>query len=222
MPLECVDRFLRREVVASLAFSVIGTLGSAQELPEKPSEYQVKAVYLYNFAKFVEWPADESAGREDAFTVCILGRDPFGAFLDQTLAGETLHGKRAVTKRIVSGGDTSDCEIVFVSKSERHGLRSILGSLKKKSTLTVSDIEGFSERGGMIQLMLDEDRVRFEVNLTAATRAGLTLSSELLKVARSVRRDSSGMRRSPIVPARLLRDPAAPGAGSRSPARREA
>jgi hypothetical protein len=99
--------------------------------------------------------------------------------------------------------------MVFIGASEKSRLGEILGALNERSVLTVSDLDDFAERGGMIQLVLDEDRVRFEVNLTAATRASLALSSELLKVARAIRRNSSGMRRDPVMVARAPRVAAA-------------
>ena len=161
----------------------------------KPTEYEVKAIYLYNFARFVEWPAGAPGRDAERFTICVLGRDPFGQVLDRVLAGETLHGRRAATKRISSAREASGCQLVFISESEREDLGEALGLLRETSVLTVSDMDGFSSRGGMIQLVLEEERVRFEVNLAAATNAGLRLSSELLKVARAVRRDSSQLRR---------------------------
>jgi hypothetical protein len=180
----------------SLASSVMGASG----IVEKPSEYEVKAVYLFNFAKFVQWPAGEPSGETDAFTICVLGEDPFGRTLDFTLAGETLHGKKTATKRIASARDARGCRIVFVSGSEERRIRSVLGALKGMRVLTVSDMNDFAARGGMIQLVMDHDRVRFEVNLTAATSEGLGMSSELLKVAREVKRGSRFLRQSPALP----------------------
>jgi hypothetical protein len=187
--------FIPRSVLASLFVLAASHVGGAEE---KPTEYEVKAVYLFNFAKFVEWPsipADE--GEEGRFTLCVLGRDPFGRLLDRALAGETLHGRRAATRRIATAQEASSCRMVFISESETGRLEQVLRTLGEESILTVSDMDDFSSRGGMIQLVLEEDRVRFEVNLTAATKAGLALSSELLKVARGVRKDSSDLRRGP-------------------------
>ena len=188
-----------------LLFSLASSVIAAGGVVEKPSEYEVKAVYLFNFAKFVQWPAGEPSGETDAFTTCVLGKDPFGQTLDFTLAGETLHGKKTATKRIESARDARGCRIVFVSASEEQRLGSILAALQGMSVLTVSDMEDFSERGGMIQLVMENDRVRFEVNLTAATSAKLVMSSELLKVARGVKRGSSFLRANPSLP-RSARD----------------
>jgi len=156
----------------------------------KPAEYEVKAAYLYNFGKFVEWPAKIKAANAGAFTICVLGQDPFGVTLDATIAGETIDRKSVVAKRISKPQDAADCRILFISSSEESQLKQILATLDKTSVLTVSDMLQFTRRGGMIQFILEENRVRFEVNLTTAERAGLTLSSQLLKLAISVRRSS--------------------------------
>jgi hypothetical protein len=154
---------------------------------EKPSEYEVKAVYLFQFGKFVRWPV-RSHVSSNAFTICVLGEDPFRETLDRILEGETFDGKRPAIRRVRRVQATGDCRMVFISVSEKARLREILEGVKEKNILTVSDIEGFSRLGGMIELVLDDERVRFEVNLDATTKAGLELSSELLKVARVVRR----------------------------------
>jgi hypothetical protein len=154
----------------------------------KPAEYQVKAVYLYNFGKFVEWPA--TAEKENSFAICILGRDPFGPALDSTLTGEKIDNRTMVARRIVDVQEAAQCQILFVASSEAARMKQVLASLGKSSVLTVSDLPDFSASGGMIQFVLDGGKVRFEVNLTAADKAGLTLSSQLLKVATAVKRDS--------------------------------
>jgi hypothetical protein len=155
----------------------------------KPTDYQVKAAYLYNFGRFVEWPAKVSAAQTGSFSICVLGEDPFGPALDATLAGEKIGNQKVVARRISDPHDSVDCQILFISASETNRLNKIIESLDKTAILTVSDIPKFSQRRGMIQLVLDGGRIRFEVNLTATQRAGLTLSSELLKVATAVRKD---------------------------------
>ena len=156
----------------------------------KPSEYQIKAVYLYNFSRFVEWPTQSAWSKTEPFAICILGKDPFGPTLDTTLSVANTQGRSLVAKRISRPRDALSCQILFVASSEEARLREIFGVLEKTSVLTVSDISRFSERGGMIQFVLQGDRVRFEVNLTNATDAGLVLGSDLLKVALAVRRNS--------------------------------
>jgi hypothetical protein len=157
----------------------------------KPTDYDVKAAYLYNFGRFVEWPAQVSTSKNEHFTVCVLGQDPFGTSLDTTLAGETIGGRSIVAKRISSTEESDECRIIFLSPAVGDHLKKVFAELDKKAVLTVSDMPQFVQSGGMIQFVLEGKRVRFEVNLAATQRAGLTLSSELLKVATTVRKSSA-------------------------------
>jgi hypothetical protein len=168
---------------------VAGTILFAQQ--SDPNEYQVKATYLYNFGKYVKWPANFPAGKAD-FPVCVFGQDPFGTILDSTLAGETLDGKPVVLRRISKPQDALECRILFISSTEEKRLKEILVALDGGGILTVSDMPGFTRRGGMIQFLLEGDKVRFEVNLASVENSKLVLSSELLKVAASVRNSRSG------------------------------
>jgi hypothetical protein len=179
-------RPLLMAVAAACAFLAIPVL-HAQD--PRPTDYQVKATYLYNFGRFIEWPGNVAAAQGGSFTVCVLGQDPFGPSLDATLAGETIGGKTVVAKRISSAEESGDCQIVFLSRMDDSRLNQIIAGLDKKAVLTVSDMSQFVKRGGMIQFVLEGKKVRFEVNLTATQHAGLTLSSELLKVATAVKRD---------------------------------
>ena len=181
-------RFLQFRTVL-IAWAFFTATGSPAQQP-KPSEYQVKAAYLYNFGRFIKWPAGVAAGKGDSFPVCVLGRDPFGPILDSTLAGEALEGKPVVIRRIAKEQDATDCRILFVSSTEERHLKEILAATDQAGVLTVSDIPGFSRRGGMIQFVMEGDRVRFEINLATAESARLVLSSELLKVAAAVRRNA--------------------------------
>lgn len=177
-----------------IAITIVGMLGAvpySQAQGSKPTDYDVKAAYLFNFGRFVEWPATSTAAKNDAFMVCVLGQDPFGAALDATLAGESIGGKKVAAKRISTPEESTDCQILFLSSAEDTQLRKIVEVLNKQPVLTVSDMPQFSQRGGMIQFVLEGKKVRFEVNLDAARHAGLTLSSELLKVATIVRRNPS-------------------------------
>jgi hypothetical protein len=173
--------------IAALAYLLFA--GSSALGQQKPSEYQVEAAYLYNFGRFVEWPAKGVLPQGSSFSICVLGEDPFGQALDATLAGETIGKQRVTARRISSPQMSGDCQILFISSSEADRLNKIIEALDKSAVLTVSDIPQFSQRRGMIQFVLEENRIRFEVNLTATQRAGLTLSSELLKVATVVRKN---------------------------------
>ena len=154
----------------------------------RPGEYQVKAAYLYNFTQFVKWPPGAPSLARDSFSICVLGQDPFGSFLDSTIMGEVVEGKNVIARRILQPREAASCAIVYISSMETARLDSILAELGKSSALTVSDIPQFAQRGGMIQFVLEANKVRFEVNLRAAENTGLMLSSDLLKVAVRVRR----------------------------------
>jgi len=181
-----MERGWRVLAVAALTFFVTTVLFAQQP---KPNEYQVKATYLYNFGRFVKWPEAVPAGKGDSFSVCVLGQDPFGTILDSTLAGEALDGKPVVLRRLSKTQDAGECRILFISSTEEKHLKEILNTLDESGVLTVSDMPGFTRRGGMIQFVLEGDRVRFEINLASAESARLVLSSELLKVAASVKRN---------------------------------
>jgi hypothetical protein len=154
----------------------------------KASEYELKATYLYNFGRFVQWSEGAAAAKGDSFPICIFGQDPFGTVLDTTLSGESINGKPVVAKRVSKPQDALDCRVLYISVSEESRLKEIIAGLDKAGVLTVSDIPQFSQRGGMIQFVVVGNKVRFEVNLTSAQDAGLTLSSDLLKVAVAVRK----------------------------------
>lgn len=171
------------------ALVLLLTAPSLRAQATKPTDYDVKAAYLYNFGRFVEWPPQSTASQGDAFNVCVLGQDPFGPTLDTTLAGETIAGKSVVARRVSTPQEAANCRILFIGATETSQLNKIIGALDKEAVLTVSDMPQFSQHGGMIQFVLEGKRVRFEVNLAAAQRVGLTLSSELLKVATTVRRN---------------------------------
>lgn len=152
----------------------------------KPKEYELKAVYLFNFARLAAWPDTAESSKRDSFAICVLGEDPFGPFLDAVISGENIGGRAVVARRISDPRDATACRVLYVSSSEEKRLKQILMTLNKARVLTVSDMPQFSQRGGMIQFVTEDNKVRFEVNLKNTSDSGLTLSSELLKVAVAV------------------------------------
>jgi hypothetical protein len=148
-------------------------------------EYQVKAAFLFNFAKFVDWP-EAMLARNSSMNVCVLGDDPFGAILNRTVEGKTVHDRPIRVARLVDAGDVSHCHVLFISVSEQRELPRLLPVLAGLSILTVGETESFVQNGGMIGFTSDADRVRFEINNDAAERAGLHISSQLLKLATRV------------------------------------
>lgn len=149
-------------------------------------EYKVKAAFLFNFAKFVEWPSDSFSAPGEPVTLCILGDDPFGESLDAVVRGESLNGRPFVVHRTRDLREARGCHVVFVpgSESRRHG--EILATLRGTGVLTVGEGPGFLSEGGVIRFVLDQNRVRFEVNLDAAGAHRLRLSSKLLRLARRI------------------------------------
>jgi len=149
-------------------------------------EYEVKAAFLLNFTKFIEWPAGSFADPASPLTICILGRDPFGRALDDVVQGEEVNGHKLAVRRISQIPEPQACQVVFAGNGEKE-IRGILGGLGR-GVLTVGDGEGFIRDGGMIAFVLENRRVRFNINQSAAESAGLKLSSQLLSVARSVQK----------------------------------
>jgi hypothetical protein len=149
-----------------------------------PTEYEVKAVFLFNFSRFVEWPPQSFGAADAPFPICIVGTDRFGGALDSTVHGESVQGHPFVVKRYgeVAQVDSS-CHILFISDSEAPHLEQITGTLSGRSILTVSDINESAERGAMIQFTNERNRLRLRINLSAAKTAGLTISSKLLRPA---------------------------------------
>lgn len=168
-----------------LLFCTSTTLYAQQPQPLTATELQIQAAYLYKFGAFINWPNPLPGNK---FSICVLGRDPFGATLDGTVKGESLNGVPLTAERISTPQEAGRCRIVFVSSSEESRLKPVLEELHRFSVLTVSDIPHFTDRGGMIEFVLENGRIRFDVNLASAERDGLTLSSQLLKVAAAVKR----------------------------------
>jgi len=168
-----------------LAPLVLAGTGGAWADAKTELEYQVKAAFLFNFSKFVEWPSDAFMSPGDPVTVCVMGDDPFGESLDSVVQGETVNGRRLKVHRTRSTAELRACHMVFVPRSERRQSE-ILSSLRGTGILTVGDGDGFLSDGGIIRFVLDQNRVRFEINLAAAEGNRLKLSSKLLRLARRV------------------------------------
>lgn len=153
---------------------------------EIPKEYQVKAAFLFNFTQFVGWPTNAFSGTDAPFTIGVLGDNPFGDFLKETVRGEKAGGHQIVVKHCQQANDAGDCQILFISASESKRLKSVLAALKGRKILTVGDTEGFAKNGGVIRLVTEQNKIRFQINLEAAKAAGLTVSSKLLRLAEIV------------------------------------
>jgi hypothetical protein len=158
-----------------------GADGRAQE--SQPTEYQIKAAFLFNFAKFVEWPPAAFAGGTSPIVIGILGENPFHDDLARMTRNKTVDDHPLVIKEIRSPAEATNCHILFIGSSEKNRLPEILKGLKGTSVLTVGEMDHFTESGGMINFVLRGNRIRFQINSDEATRAGLKISSKLMSLA---------------------------------------
>ena len=173
-----------------LAAAVCTQVSAASAAPAAPSvtpesERDVKAAFLYNFAKFVEWPPETFADAGSPLVLCVLDDEPFGASLRATVKGETLDSRRLVVRLLRDPRATQGCHVLFIGAAEKR-LPEILAALRGTGVLTVGGAGDFLERGGMIRLFLEQNRMRFDVNLDAAEQSRLKLSSKLLRLAHAV------------------------------------
>jgi hypothetical protein len=150
---------------------------------EISKEYQVKAVFLFNFTQFIEWPTNTFPGAKAPLTIGVLGTDPFGNFLEETVHDESASGHPIIVKHFQRVADIDSCQILFISTSETKRIKTVLGALKGRKVLTVSDIEGFARSGGMVRFVTEQNKIHFRINLEAVKAAGLTVSSKLLRLA---------------------------------------
>ena len=173
-------------VALTTILSGIALLGSSVAQQPVSTEYQVKAAYLFNFAKFVEWPANTFSNAGAPLEICVIGLNPFGRGLEASIAGKTVGGRHIEISHKSDAVSARSCQIVFIAVSDKGQISLLLQQLNGASVLTVSDTSGFTGDGGMINFVLDGDRVSFEANLDAAEHAHLKISARLLSVAKAV------------------------------------
>src|SRR6202171_4321872 len=163
------------------------------------SEYLIKAGFIYNFAKLVDWPTTSFAQPDSPIVIGILGNDPFGATLDRIVADKKVDGRGFAVKRVKWSKDfkeLKDCNILFVSLSEKEHIDSVVEAMKGLAILTIGDTPGFAKRGGIINLTLEDNKTLFEWNVEAAKHADLTISSRLLTLATIVQQSAADGRKS--------------------------
>lgn len=175
---------LSRLAVLLITSTLLG-VAHAHAQASGPMEYQLKAAFIYNFAKFVDWPAESFPSKDSPVTLCIVGRDPFGAGFG-AIEGRQVHGRVLRVRRGVAVEDLGMCNIAFVADSEERRYTAFLKTLAPAPVLTISDIEGFAASGGAVGLFVAEDRLQFDANLATLQRANLKASSHALKLARTV------------------------------------
>lgn len=161
--------------------------GEAAAQTSSAGEYELKAAMLYRLTYFVEWPAAVAPDSQAPTILCVLGRDPIGAALPSVIPGQSGGTRKMEVRYPRSTGEARGCQVVYIAASEKKNTASILASLKGSGVLTVADMVQFASKGGMIQFSLEDSRVRFEINLDEATRAGVKISSRVLMLARIVK-----------------------------------
>jgi len=180
-------RLFRRTGHAGVVAAALALVVFAPSLAaESGLEYRVKAAFLFNFARFVEWPSNSFDNAAAPLHLCVLEPDPFGTTLDQTVADKTVDKHPLLLRRTARLSDTQGCHILFVSMDASEPLPEVLGALENRPILTVSEGDEFLRAGGIIGFVLDQGKVRFHVNLQAADGASLKISSKLLNVASRV------------------------------------
>jgi len=172
----------RSQIGVALLAALLGA-GPLHPQATPTVEYQVKAAFLYNFAKFIEWPPDSFASEKSPMSFCIFGHDPFGTSFDEALRGKKVNNREFLPRRVKEYAELRTCHLVFVSWQEDKHLPEILSSVKGASVLVVGESADFAGRGGTVQFLLEENKLRFAVNLEAAKRARLQISSKLLALA---------------------------------------
>ena len=180
------SRRVRPGVWASVAAALTAIAVAVPLRAQHVEEYRLKAALLFNLAKFVDWPEEAFTDTSSPLVVCVLGKDPFGAGLDDELKGRTVKGHPSAAKRITEFGP--GCHVLFIANSETKRLPSIVQRVRDTNVLTIGEAPGFIDRGGIIGLITEDERVRFEVNVSAAERAGVKISARVMALAVSVKR----------------------------------
>src|SRR5664280_796736 len=184
-PAQATQPFMHLRATPILGLSLAWLLtvggGRAQETP--PTEYKLKAAFLFNFAKYVEWPPAAFAEATSPMVIGILGENPFRDDLEPTIRDKTINNRPLVIKEFRSPAEATNCHILFISTSEKQRLPEILKSLHGTSVLTVGETDRFTETGGMINFVAEGNKIRFQINDAVAKGAGLKISSKLLSLA---------------------------------------
>lgn len=174
----CITSLLR------LALAILLTAGWLRAADVQPSEYKLKAAFLFHFSQFVDWPANSFADNQAPFVIGVLGKNPFGADLDQTIHGKIVGSRKLMVREFGSIAEaTNNCQILFISSSEQQKFPEIISSLAGSKILTVGEADNFGDAGGMIHFVLEGTKIRFRVNEGAAIRSGLKISAKLLSLA---------------------------------------
>lgn len=177
---------LRCRLRSVLACAVLLLAAPAVLPAEVAAEYEIKAAFLYNFTKFVEWPPAAFADEKSSILICVLGENPFGRSLSD-LATDRVAGRKLTVLGRKENQGLDGCHVLFISRSERERISEILAEVESSPVLTVADSEGFLDQGGVINFILEGSKVRFEINQQAVERTGIKISSKLMRLATRVK-----------------------------------
>ncbi len=188
------DSSTGRGAARAIAGAVLAALlcAPASELRAQADELRLKSAFLYKFLHYAEWPPDALGGAGDPIALCVIADDALAEVLDEAVRGRTSHERPLVVRRVAAADADEHCHVLFVGASEPERIDRVLDAFAERPTLTVGDAEGFAGRGGMINFVRRGARLGFEINRDAVARAGLQLSSQLLKLARLVPDESEG------------------------------
>jgi len=179
---------LLKPCLLAIIFFVPGNAGKAKQIQVVPiKEYQVEAVFLFNFIQFVEWPASTFPSGNSPFVIGILGKDPFGNYLTETIGNGAINGHPIILRHYTTVEEAKSCHIVFINLEKSAEVKHALISLKKQSILTVSDKENFTQLGGIIQFVKRSNKIGLRINMEHTSDANLTISSKLLRLAEIVK-----------------------------------
>jgi hypothetical protein len=173
---------LRASLAALLTFGISADLTAQSDA----SEYRIKAAFLFNFAKFVDWPSDTFVDQNHPISFCTVGYDPFNGALDDVVNGNVIAGRVIRVQHFKNLQDISGCQILFIGYAQKKLLPAVIDRFKNSPVLTVGESQRFAQQGGMIGLLLEEDKLRFEINLASARQARLNMSAKLLALAKTV------------------------------------
>ncbi len=183
-------RLIPAVLITALCFVVTSTMPgnvSAQDREMITDEYRIKAAFLYNFAKFVEWPAGAFKDNRSPLMICIVGKDPFGAALSE-IRDKTVGGRTIAVRHVRDTGEIENCHILFISESEKEIVaQHIARGVRNRAILSVGDTRGYAQKGVVINMIIVNSKVGFEINTDAAQRAGLIIHSQLLKLAKIIK-----------------------------------
>jgi hypothetical protein len=178
----------RRNLKPLAAIAATLWLANACRADDPSQEYKVKAAFIYNFARFIEWPASAFSSSDAPFVIGVVGTDPFDGALDQAVAGKKVGSRAVVVKHFKSADDITSCQILFLATNDEDAQAKILQKVRNEKVLTIGESDTFTTNGGCLRLFLDDSRMRFEINTDATDEAKLKISSKLLRLAKIFRK----------------------------------